>query len=183
MRERLIGAIVLVVAAVILIPWLVSRAHHPREQVRSLPLPAAATSSAPRVLSLPPADVKMPGTSAGGTHPSTPAASPAGIHVTPPPATRKPAVPKGGRSGSTADGWSVQAASFSSRGDADGLAGKLSKAGFHAYVSPHAVKGRTWYRVSVGPYPDGTAARAAAAGISRVSGTKAIVRENDGSRG
>src|SRR5690625_3625683 len=54
MRERLIGAAVLVIIAVILIPWLVSHSHHPREQVRTLPVPNIESTAAPAVLTLPP---------------------------------------------------------------------------------------------------------------------------------
>lgn len=54
MRQRLIGAAVLVLIAVILIPWLVSRSHHPREQVHTLAVPDAGSTDAPVVLTLPP---------------------------------------------------------------------------------------------------------------------------------
>jgi DedD protein len=54
MRERLIGAAILVIIAVILIPWLVSHSHQPREQVRTLPVPNVESASAPAVLTLPP---------------------------------------------------------------------------------------------------------------------------------
>ncbi|MGH8127102.1 MAG: SPOR domain-containing protein [Gammaproteobacteria bacterium] len=53
MRERLIGAAVLVIIAVILIPWLVSRAHHPENIVTRTSWPASANAPAqPYVLPL-----------------------------------------------------------------------------------------------------------------------------------
>ena len=193
MRERLIGAIVLVVIAIVLIPWLVSRAHHPSEQVHMLPLPAAATAAAASVLPLPPANKPLPdATAAPASRTAAPTINPpatATVHTqvsTPAPMAAKPAVSKGAsRNKPTANvgGWYVQVASFSSHDGAQTLAAKLSKAGFHAYVSSHAVKGRTWYRVRVGPYKDGATARAASARIAGVSHTRVFVRESDGHDG
>lgn len=154
-RERLIGASVLVVIAVILIPWLVSRAHHPREIVRNLPVPASATDSTPPyVLPLP----------------TSGAAAPAATAVAG--ATRRS--PEGG--------WSVQVASFSDRKAAATLAARLMRAGFKVFLSPHAVGKTVYYRVRVGPYAAAANARAAAPRVAAVSGTRVVVRGpgNDG---
>ncbi|MDN5865490.1 MAG: SPOR domain-containing protein [Gammaproteobacteria bacterium] len=69
MRNRLIGAAVLVIAAVILIPWLVSNSRDPREQVQTLPVPQVASAGTPVVLELP----ALPGSSAAAA--SAPATS------------------------------------------------------------------------------------------------------------
>lgn len=47
MRERLIGATIVVIAIVVIVPWLVSRSHRPREVTKNMPVPgvAAATSA------------------------------------------------------------------------------------------------------------------------------------------
>ncbi|MGH8160793.1 MAG: SPOR domain-containing protein [Gammaproteobacteria bacterium] len=53
MRERWIGAIVLIVIAAIMVPWLMTHAHHPRNNLQNLTLAAAPPASAPGALALP----------------------------------------------------------------------------------------------------------------------------------
>ncbi|MGH8150533.1 MAG: SPOR domain-containing protein, partial [Steroidobacteraceae bacterium] len=59
--------------------------------------------------------------------------------------------------------WSVQVGSFVSREHADRLARTLRTKGFRASVSRSVTRGRTWYRVSVGP----ERGRATALGLAR----------------
>ena len=179
MRERLIGAAVVVVAAIILIPWLVSRAHHPREVVSRLPVPASATDgSKSYVLPLPASGPPPASGRAVAAMPASRAASqapPKPVHETAP---AQPARHKDASSASTpAPGWTVQVASFSKRGAAAPLVKRLGKAGFKAFIDPHQVGGTTYYRVRVGPYRDEAKAKAAAPRIAAVSGTKVLVRQ------
>lgn len=197
MRERLIGAAVLVIIAVILIPWLVSRAHHPQDEVvtRS-PWPASAsTPSQPYVLPLQTTAPATSGMATGSPETAgedqtmaiaarTPPASTSASTVQPS-AQDKPATghePGGsasapGSSQPAADsGWSVQAASFSDLDAAQTLADQLRQAGFSVSLAPHQVGKTTYYRVRVGPYPSETRARAAAPGVARISNTKVLVR-------
>ena len=202
MRERLIGAIVLVVIAVILVPWLVSRAHHPDDVVTHKPWPASAsTPQQPYVLPLQAtrtvAARKAPGqrTRATTTKPrqteTQPPAQPvthaaAGVaraSTSPPPVKHDTATSKSDsdkateiKQGATPKGWSIQAASFSDPKSARALADKLEQAGFNVGLSAHKVKGRLYYQVRVGPYSSEKLARDAAPGVARISNTKVLVR-------
>lgn len=201
MKERLIGAVVLVVVAVILVPWLVSRAHHPEDVVTHGGWPAdAATASRPYVLPLhaTAAVAAAAATRAGAAGPGSPPALPRSpvTHATADAAAGRPAVsserPKTGNAAAAgagspstpspdkgpapAQGWSIQAASFSDIGAARALAAKLRQAGFQVGLSSHDVKGTTYYQVRVGPYDTEARARGAAPGVSRISNTKVLVR-------
>lgn len=226
MRERLIGAAVLVIIAVILIPWLVSHSHHPREQVRTLPVPNIESTAAPAVLTLPPIPGSQVAVARAGddgavkdndadkqtntaktvtaatttpvligqedpivsapaatvtkqakkvsSHPeSTENDSKSVAHSTP--AEKSPGIEKGD--------WYLQVASFSSLENADSMVEKLEQAGFAAAIAAHEVKGKTWHRVQVGPYPDETAARKAATQVHSISGTQPLVRQAGGRDG
>ncbi|MGA7966003.1 MAG: SPOR domain-containing protein [Gammaproteobacteria bacterium] len=202
MRERLIGAAVLVVIAVILIPWLVSRAHHPEDVVTQTSWPASASTPAqPYVL---PLQSTVPASSSAAAMP-TPAARTTANAVTPGakalaassspsphtvvrqkplPVNSKPvaskvdlaALPKV-NSLSAATGWHVQAASFSDIKAAQTLEKHLEQAGFKVSVAPHLVGKTTYYRVLVGPYPNKTQADSAATGVARISRTKVLIRK------
>lgn len=50
MRERLIGAAIVLIAIVIIVPWLVSRSHRPSDVTENLPVPGAATVTSSRGL-------------------------------------------------------------------------------------------------------------------------------------
>ncbi len=76
---------------------------------------------------------------------------------------------------SAAGGWHVQVGSFGSRDHADRLAHRLKSRGFSASVSQSASRGRTWYRVRVGPERDRTAALAMASKL-RAAGVAAVVQ-------
>ncbi|NEV62366.1 SPOR domain-containing protein [Thiorhodococcus minor] len=71
----------------------------------------------------------------------------------PPPPPRADAVPS----------WVVQVASLGSSASASALADKLKGAGFTAFVERAEVRGKTFYRVRVGPEVDRDAAERAAA--------------------
>ncbi len=201
MRERLIGAIVLVVIAVILVPWLVSRAHHPEDVVTHKSWPASArTPQQPYVLPLQAtrtvAARKAPvqGTSSATSKPRQNMTQPSARPVThaaagvaraseTPPARHDTAASESGsgkapaiKQGTTSTGWSIQAASFSDIKSAKALADKLEQAGFNVGLSSHTVKGTLYYQVRVGPYPSEKLARDAAPGVARISNTKVLVR-------
>lgn len=197
MRERLIGAVVLVVIAVILIPWLVSRAHHPRDIVTRTSWPASASTPArPYVLPLrgtmpatssvaamPPAArtaAAMPPAATSAPHPQTQTV----VHRVSPSVNSKPAASNAGsttlskaNSPSVATGWHIQAASFSDINAARTLEKHLEQAGFKVSLAPHRVNKTTYYRVLVGPYPSKARARAAAPGVARISRTKVLIRK------
>ncbi len=195
MRERLIGAVVLVVIAIIVIPWLVSRAHHPEDVVTHRPWPASAsTPPKPYILPLQAKRSVAPGQTVDGseavanahgqsappvTHAATGVAqaaapnSSAGQAAT----TGSSPVKKSAVKGTAKiHGWSIQAASFSDVKSARELAGKLEQAGFKVALVPNTVKGTRYYQVRVGPYGSEKLARDAAPGVARISNTKVLVR-------
>lgn len=49
-------------------------------------------------------------------------------------------------------GYLIQVSSTQSARDADGLKAQLAMLGLHAQVNKASIKGKTWYRVRVGPY-------------------------------
>lgn len=202
MRERLIGAVVLVIIAVILIPWLVSRAHHPENVVIQTSWPASASTPAqPYVLPLqstaparssvtarPPLTARTTAsTMPAGAKAVATASAPAPqtvVRQTPPPVNSKPAASKvdlaalpNAKSPTAVTGWHVQAASFSDIKSAQTLEKQLEQAGFKVSVAPHQVGKTTYYRVLVGPYPDEALARSAASGIARISRTRVLIRK------
>lgn len=62
----------------------------------------------------------------------------------------------------------VQVASLSARGEADSLAGRLSRHGFHAQIAPaQGQRGEKLYRVRVGPYRTEEEARRKAEALRR----------------
>jgi len=187
MRERLIGAAVVVIAAIILIPWLVSRAHRPHEVVQKLPAPATLSKpgEASYRLSLP-----ASGTPVAHGATSAPARSAPPMPTRSAPqrvahATPAPDRTTGGHAadaGQQPDGsWSVQAASFSKKSAARKLAQRLRRAGFEVYLAPHPVGSRTFYRVRVGPYPTAKGAHAAAPHVSAITRGKVLVQQQKGS--
>lgn len=190
MRERLIGAAAIVVVGIVVIPWLVSRARfaHELNQSRplSVPVSTAGTSASPDlVLALPPLASTPAGTSAPASAPAAtrthPALASASAATRTHPAPTAAAVPPS--SAEPVSGWSVQVASVTDPGAAATLAAKLIHAGFKAFVSPHLLNGKTWYRVRVGPYPDAASAKAAEAKIAAVSGTRVILQRLRGAGG
>lgn len=196
MRERLIGAAIVVIAVVILVPWLVSRAHHPREVVRSLPVPGviargAATATRP---------------TAAGTYSSIAARA---LAATEPPASAAKAasaasapavvVAQGSRSspaGAVAAsrsgtgkgisrplrGWTIQVASYTRRATARALAERLGRSGFPAYLDPNTLHGRVYLRVMIGPYARRVDARAVVPRIEKLTGAKVLLRGPPGKR-
>jgi len=172
-KERLTGAIILVVLIVLLVPEFL------RGPIRSVPRAAAATAEdAPlrsytinladdahaRGASTPAASGPQP----PAPLPSAPAAAepqpqtPPPEKATPPPApaaksaTTTPA-PHGSAAGppaaGTESGWTVQLGSFASRPNAEHLARQVKGQGFPVSVSQYP-SGRHLYRVRVGPVAD-----------------------------
>ena len=208
MRERLIGAIVLVVIAIIAIPWLVSRAHRPEDVVTHKSWPASA-STPPKPYILPLQEKRIvasrKATSGSGTVATahgqpTPTQSPAPkvthteseMPQVPAPqqqarqeSASKPVTPKtpDAKKAAKFQGWSIQAASFADVKAARELAGKLKQAGFKVGLVPNSVKGTRYYQVRVGPYRSEKLARDAAPGVARISNTKVLVRAPGGDNG
>jgi DedD protein len=163
-KQRLIGAVVLVSLAVIFIPMLLDGGDdssmsrygsnipaQPEFDFEPLEIPlqplTPIPAERPRVIDkeepAPAIMVSKPqeGKAAEPVIPSTTAAaSPAPI--TPAPTTPAAAVPLG---------WVVQVGSFSQSANALALRDKLRKGGFTAFVEKYQDRGKSSYRVRVGP--------------------------------
>jgi DedD protein len=202
LKARLIGAVVLVVLAVLLIPELLS-GRKPAGQGEQLPAGAHGTRSF---------TIDLGSGTAGPV--SAPAASPSpsqGLASVPsPPTTAQPAVPPGPASAARAveapvpgpttpvaaesapatqappaapsiparGGWAVQVGAFGNAATAEKLARELQSAGFKAYVAPVSRSGKALNRVRVGPESERSRAEALAASL-KARGLPATVVAND----
>ena len=167
LKQRLIGAVVLVSLAVIFIPLilegpddeLVPRSH-------DIPAPPELDYRASMDLQLPEADTPeppSPGTVPAAPEPVPPPEtepSPAAnreqpelpqVDVPPPPPTATPTPP---RSDAPAPGWYAQLGSFGQQANAAALRDSLAKAGFAVQLQRVDTGKGSSYRVLAGPEPD-----------------------------
>lgn len=163
--HRIAGAVVLVVLAVVFVPLIVQPGAPPSPVAAVPAAPVAAVPAAARVQPLTVAPGPRAATIASriATRAPLPRAVPARHPVAMPPRVRPPAralahqaspIPPARRSA-----WYVQVASFTRRGDADRVAGRLRHAGFAAHVARDAhVRSHVFFRVRVGPYRNRRAA-------------------------
>lgn len=91
----------------------------------------------------------------------------------------KEAPPTAQKSGKDAgqNAWILQASSSPREQDAQSLSKRLRSKGYKTEVKPVQVKGKTWFRVYVGPYTTAAATKEAAAKLSRKEGLKPIARK------
>ena len=169
LKQRIIGALVLVVAAVIFLPMLLSGQDETERVVVDVPaepamdrseMVAAQQPALPEPVPVPqipepvveaPAVDAQPVVQAPASEPiSEPADEPAAPTVTPQPTapadttTAPAATPAAGS-------WVVQQASFSSQSNAEGFRQTLAGQGYNAYVRSAQVDGKPIVRVYVGP--------------------------------
>lgn len=181
LKQRLTGAIILVLIGALLVPELLTGPRSRNDRPADTPLDAGAMRSheitigdepgsvAPPAV-VPPPIVLAPAVSAPPASPKpaapaspvavpsasgTPAPAPAVSRAPPPsPATSAKAAAR--------TGYVVQVGSFSSRPAADRLAADLRRRGFDSAVSSVQASGRQLFRVRVGPARDRDAATALA---------------------
>jgi DedD protein len=191
LKERLVGAAVLVVLAVIFVPMVLDGPDAPPPAATpttiagtaqadgtfrydlNAPLPGAeapATSAAPA-----PASAPSPATVATTAKPAPAVAKPAAASPAPTTTTAtKPASTSAPAAAAAPAGtWSAQVGSFSKESTARGVAADLAKQGFKATVTPHRDGKQTLYRVRVGPVADRDAAAALAKRITQKTGQAA----------
>lgn len=189
LKERLIGAAVLVALAVWLIPWVLDgRAPPPAEKGPvPLQLPAPQQKAPQRTQTI---DLNAPNESspvvagndtaaAAAGPPAAPesdAAASASATASPPTSRhaarasepqpqRKPAAQPPAAS-SSGPQWMVQLGSFGEQENAQRLAERVSGIGFDAKISTHKSDGQLLYRVRVGPKATRNAAEATATALS-----------------
>lgn len=138
LKQRLIGATILISLAVIFVPMLIG--HQPSESdIITIDIPEAPADLDSRILALPEQENEVLA--------EVSISKETGIKVT------KPSIPKPPEvkavEGVTA--WVVQVGSFSEQKNADTLANKLKIAGYVAFVEQTEGKKGEVYRVRVGP--------------------------------
>jgi DedD protein len=201
-KERLIGASILVALIVLVVPELLSG---PKSAAPSATLPTAfpanapeptrnvtldlATSKAPANSEVEPAETQgaaAPAVSAakdGEASPAAPAparpsagsstsAAPASAA---PPATLRPVETAAQSPISARANWAVQLGSFASRANADNLSRQLKGQGFSVYVLPGGSSASARYRVRVGPLADRDSAERMAAKLKSIGHVSSLV--------
>lgn len=162
MKQRLVGAAVLVIAAVVFVPMVLDQAE---PEPRLLPTPPAVTPEAPEPLpadadaravplATPPAAAPRPASAPPAT---PPAEREPVVRAAPPPPAEKPAVrttPPPPKEPAAASGYAVQVGSFTKAANARGLRDKLVAKGYAAFVRDTG----SVTRVYVGPQPSRAAA-------------------------
>jgi DedD protein len=200
LKARLIGAAVLVVVAVLLIPELLSgrkateavsgEASVPRgTRTFTIELEGAGggSSGAPAAdtpTAVSPADEGQSGEAPAPVARAEP--DPATAPRAPAPVPEEVAEPEPARPTVSATpatspgkgGWVVQVGAFGSADSARRLVRDLEKDGYRAYVSPVTRSGRTLHRVRVGPEPDRSGADRLAARL-KARGLPVAVTAND----
>jgi cell division septation protein DedD len=183
LKERLIGAAVLVVLGVIVIPLFLKSSPSPDSTVnQAVSLPMADSTAAQPQVSLPLTATVAPATPAivAATKAPAPAAA---SHPAPKPAVH--AIPRAtapapvASAPQTSGKWTVQAGSYGSAANADKAAATLKQHGFRANVSHFSKAGHTYYRVRVGAYAERGDAEKAAAAVAKAIGGKPEVVPND----
>jgi DedD protein len=181
-RERLIGALVLVVLVVLLVPAILKGrapvpASEPAAQTRRVEVPLASTALAPDDEPAP-ATVPELADTAPGMEPSLAEARASAPDAAPvdaePPSEPAPKVEKPKPKSESAPpppaavtGWAVQVAAFSTRSKADQVVADLRKRRYSAFVLEYRASGKVLYRVRVGPEQDRARAEAIAARLSK----------------
>ena len=160
LKERLIGAAVVVALGVVFIPVLLDGPPRQGSQTRSLPLPGQDSTGLKQVT----IDLGTPGQSAPQPDPISPADSAPPMEAvpskpvseartTPAPKPDSQAVAQAASTKPVVESaqWVVQVAALSDSNNADKLAAQLKSQGFSAFVGKFKDGSRTLYRVRVGP--------------------------------
>lgn len=176
LKQRLVGAVVLVALAVILVPMILEGPEDLGEPGSNLPpMPEAIIREPAEPLVLPPPEVTAPEPPEGlaeapatvepeATAPAPAQPSPEPVAEEPPepaPAVETPAVKPAAPTAAPAatasttppelTGWVVQLGSFASEANATALRDKARALGYAAFVQPAKTAKGTTYRVRVGP--------------------------------
>ena len=184
LKERIIGAAVLVVFVVLVVPVFLDGPPQSDEIVSErVPLPGQATDGETRTVVLDrDRDEPVP-VAAAVTEPAAereePVAKPEPKpepeqrrepqpKTNPEPAPAKPeAQPPAAASASTTGMWAVQLGSFTSQENAERLAADLRKQGFAAFLSQLSTDSGQLHRVRIGPQKDRESAEAMAARLAK----------------
>jgi len=195
LKERVVGAAVLVVAAIIVVPMILS-GPEPSDQ-DSVTTPEAPSQRpteedlSSRIVPLK-SDQALALTADGNTTSSGPGSEPKPARADSKPAPDKPqrkSEPSSAKPAPAAKptppkkpaaGWVVQLGSFSNKGNALGLKERLIKRGYSAFVETSTASGAEITRVYVGPEKSRDKAKARLPGLYQETKLKGIVTRYDG---
>lgn len=176
LKERLIGAVVLVLLGIIIIPLFLKGPAPETPVIQPLTLPpASATSIQEYNMTLAPGTAFAPATApiaaTVAPAPTPVAAAKPPVQVIQRPAPSPAPAPAAGN-------WVVQAGSYGSEANAAKAVKTLQQHGLHAFIS-HFQKGKqTFFRVRVGPYVQRADADKAVKAVAAATGGKAEVVPN-----
>ena len=190
-KERLVGASILVALIVLIVPELLSGPSPSSvitrpsvsapEPVRNVTVdlapgkePAPAAESASSSNDRPPVAPSAPAAAdaTGGTSPSASAAPSVPLETAAPPPTSAAAVAKPNMASRA---WAVQLGSFASRDNADKLLHQLRGQGFSVFILSGGSGAALRYRVRIGPMADRAAAVQEAAKLKSLGHAASIV--------
>lgn len=171
-KERLIGASILVVLLVLVVPELLSGPKPAAPSVPLLPAPSATAPEPVRTVTVDLATSKStsPDADSGAVDSAAPASASAASAAEAPEAADAPAVASAVPSAPTrkldspaaaptsTHDWAVQLGSFAKRGNAENLVHQLKSQGFQVYDSAIGAGQAQRFRVRVGPLTDRAAA-------------------------
>jgi DedD protein len=188
-RERLIGALVLVAIVVLFVPAILkgrdpapaalpesaptrrvevpigNSAPAPEEQIL-VPEPTQPDSAPATPVPPPPDSKPEAGAPASARSAKPPAPPPEERRADSEPPARTPASPTPA-AGAPASAWAVQLGAFSSRSKAEQLVSELRKRRYAAFVLEYRASGQVLYRVRVGPEQDRNRAEEIAARLAK----------------
>jgi DedD protein len=201
-KERLVGATILLAMIVLIVPELLSGPKTARPPVQpltvNLPAPTRsvsvdlATSKATAEPPVAPASappIEAAGDSASASEsdepapaiapPLTPPATPRPVtpstEMAPRPAPVAAAAPAAPSTAAARHGWAVQLGSFKDKANADKLVHQLKARGTPVYVASSGTGGSLRYKVRVGPMADKDSAERTAAKLKAEGHTTAVV--------
>jgi len=192
LKQRIIGAVVLIVAAVVFLPMLLSGQDETVQvevEVPEAPLLDREPIAPVEPAELPPAPTvaAMPETLEPAPAPAEPVATPEPAPVVEPapePETVTAAPESAPEPAPPATGdWVIQLGSFSSAANAEGLSQTLRTQGYNAYTHAVTVQGNAITRVYVGPLASREAANRLRDELERKRGNKGLVVAYDASSG
>ncbi len=182
-RERLVGALVLVAIVVLVVPAILkgrggAPVEPPAQPTRRVEIPLIEDPKAPaeQVLvpepiadapvqaALPPPAAEAPAKPPAKEPALTKRVEPAPVTARPAPATVTAPRPA---AASQAPAWAVQLGAFSNRAKAEQLVADLKKRRYAAFMLEYRASGQVLYRVRVGPEQDRTRAEEIAARLAK----------------
>ncbi len=142
-KQRLVGAVVLALIAVVLVPWMLGSPKDPRMTIQpsfsGTPVPDTPANGD---------EITLVNSEAAQTPPTAPEATPRRL-LSDPVARAMPSPKPAASAAPTAkaESWLLQLASYSNRAAADDFRSRLSKDGYVSYREQVSVSGKTYYRV------------------------------------